>query len=256
MAERNRRLPNPLLMLAEARSVMEAAALIPAAPFLLTAPKGDGHHVIVVPPFGAGDAFATVLRTYLGTRGYVAHKWARREILGLHQLVTVAVQRLREVCAQANGNKVSLVGHSLGGIYAREIARSAPEMVRCVITVGSPFAGDMKANYVWPMYEAMTGTRVDSIPTSFLEQMNEPPPVPSTAMFSRTDGVASWWCCVDDAHPESENIEVPGSHIGLLHNPLVFYVVADRLAQPEGEWQPFQYTGLRRLLYRSSDNGA
>jgi pimeloyl-ACP methyl ester carboxylesterase len=255
MAERSRRLPNPLLMLAEARAVVEAATLLPAAPLLLTAPKGDGHHVIVIPPFGAGDTFATVLRAYLGTRGYVAHKWARREILGLHQLMTVAVSRLREVYTEAGG-KVSLVGHSLGGIYAREIARSAPEMVRSVITVGSPFAGDMKANYVWPMYESMTGTRVDSIPTSFLQQMNEPPPVPSTAMFSRTDGVASWWCCVDDHHPRSENIEVPGSHIGLLHNPRVLYVIADRLAQPEGEWQPFQRTGLRRLLYRAAENGA
>ena len=81
-----------------------------------------------------------------------------------------------------------------------------------------------------------------------------PPPVPSTAMFSRTDGVASWWCCVDEARPDAENIEVPGSHIGLLHNPLVLYVIADRLAQPEGEWQPFERTGLKRMLF--PDRGA
>lgn len=249
MAERGRRRPSALWMLAEGRSLFEALTLIPTSPMLLSAPKGDGHPVIVIPPFGAGDGFTTVVRAYLSTRGYDSHRWDRHEILGLHQLVTVAVRRLREVFEDGGEQKVSLVGHSLGGIYAREIARAAPEMVRSVITVGSPFAGNLKANYVWPMYEQATGTRVDSIPTSFLQRMNEPPPVPSTAMFSRTDGVASWWCCVDEARPEAENIEVPGSHIGLLHNPLVFYVIADRLAQPEGDWQPFERTGLKKVLY-------
>ena len=86
---------------------------------------------------------------------------------------------------------MSLVGHSLGGIYAREIARAAPELVRSVITVGSPFAGDLKSNYVWPMYESITGTRIAGLPPEFMETMNEPPPVPSTAIYSRSDGVAS-----------------------------------------------------------------
>ena len=249
MAERGRRRPNPLWMLAEGRSILEALTLIPTSPMLLSAPKGDGHPVLVIPPFGAGDAFTTVLRAYLSNRGYDSYRWERKEILGLHQLVTVAVRRLQEVHEEGGGRNITLVGHSLGGIYAREIARAAPELVRAVITVGSPFAGNLKANYVWPMYEQATGTRVDSIPTAFLEQMNEPPPVPSTAMFSRTDGVASWWCCVDEKRGDAENIEVPGSHIGLLHNPLVLYVIADRLAQPEGEWQPFERTGLKKMLY-------
>ena len=254
MAERGRRRPNPLWMLAEGRSIFEALTLIPTSPVLLSAPKGDGHPVLVIPPFGAGDGFTTVLRAYLSNRGYDSYRWDRHEILGLHQLVTVAVRRLREVYEEGGERKITLIGHSLGGIYAREIARAAPDLVRAVITVGSPFAGNLKANYVWPMYEQATGTRVDSIPTAFLERMNESPPVPSTAMFSRTDGVASWWCCVDEARPDAENIEVPGSHIGLLHNPLVLYVIADRLAQPEGEWQPFERTGLKRMLF--PDRGA
>jgi hypothetical protein len=96
----------------------------------------------------------------------------------------------------------------------------------------------------------MTGTRVDSIPTAFLERMNETPPVPSTAMFSRTDGVASWWCCVDEARPDAENIEVPGSHIGLLHNPAALYIVADRLAQPTGTHEPFKPPAWLRSIAR------
>jgi pimeloyl-ACP methyl ester carboxylesterase len=232
-----------LLLLAEGRAVFEAMTLVPSAPFLLASPRGDGHDVVVIPPFGAGDTFTTVLRTFLGRLGYRVHKWDRHEVLGLHRLVTVALARIKEVRADGRG-RLSLIGHSLGGIYAREIARGAPDDIRDVITVGSPFAGDLKSNYVWPMYEVATGTRIDTIPTRYLEQMNEPPPVPATAIFSKTDGVASWSCCVEQERPTTENVEVFGSHIGLLHHPAVFAVIADRLAQPEGTWAPFSPSGI------------
>ncbi|MCU1503754.1 MAG: alpha/beta hydrolase [Ilumatobacteraceae bacterium] len=226
-------------LIAEARAPLEAAALFPALPFLLRAPRGDGHHVVAIPPFGAGDAFTTVMRAYLGQLGYKVHPWGRSEILALHRLGTVAEARLREVTAEAGG-QVSLIGHSLGGIYAREVAREAPEHVRRVITVGSPFGGDLKSNVVWPMYEAITGTRIKSIPSSFLERMNEPLPVPSTAIYSRSDGVVAWHSCIDEEAPEAENVQVPGSHIGLLHNPAALYVIADRLAQPPGTHRDFE----------------
>lgn len=240
---------NPLFLLGEGRAVLEAITLVPSLPFLLNGPKGDGHHVVVIPPFGAGDAFTNIARRYLSQRGYTVHKWDRREVLGLHRLVTVALARLRELRA-VSGSKLSLIGHSLGGIYAREIARAAPDEIRQVITVGSPFAGDLKSNYVWPMYEVATGTRIDTIPTRFLDQMNEPPPVPATAIFSKTDGVAAWTCCVERQSPTTENIEVFGSHVGLLHNPMVLYLLAERLAQPEGAWEPFVPAGAAARLFR------
>jgi pimeloyl-ACP methyl ester carboxylesterase len=242
--------PNPLWLLAEGRAPLEAAALVPALPCLLRAPRGDGHGVIVVPPFGVGDLFTTVLRAYLGRLGYAVYRWARREILALHRLSTVAVPRLRDVHA-ASGGRVSLVGHSLGGIYAREIARTAPEHVRSVVTIGSPFGGDLKSNYVWPMYELVTGTRISSLPPEFVARMTEPLPVPTTAIYSRTDGVAAWRTCVDRRAPLTENVRVRGSHIGLLHNPLVLYVVADRLAQPPGGWRPFDRGGVRSVFFGS-----
>src|SRR5829696_7827204 len=150
---------NPLLLLGEVRALIEAASLVPSAPLLARAPRGDGHPVIVIPPFGVGDVFTRIARTFLGRLGYAVHAWNRREILGLHRLATVALARTAEV-HRATGRTISLVGHSLGGIYAREIARSAPELIRSCITVGSPFAGDLKSNYVWPMYESVTGTRI------------------------------------------------------------------------------------------------
>jgi pimeloyl-ACP methyl ester carboxylesterase len=242
--------PGVAYLMAEARAPFEAATLLPAMPMLLRAPRGDGHHVVAIPPFGTGDAFTTVLRTYLRRLGYVVHPWGQAEILALHRLHTVAVTRLREVAAEA-GEPISLIGHSLGGIYAREVARVAPEHVRRVVTLGSPFGGDLKSNVVWPMYESVTGTRIKSIPRSVLAQMNEPLPVPSTAIYSRTDGVVAWFSCIDEEAPEAENIAVPSSHVGLLHNPAALYVVADRLAQPPGSHTPFQPPAWLRLFVRS-----
>ena len=239
---------NPLLILGESRAMFEAASLVPFAPLLARAPRGDGHPVIVIPPFGAGDVLTTVARRFIGGLGYEVHRWGRKEILGLNRLATVAVARLEEI-HRASGRTVSLVGHSLGGIYAREIARSAPELVRSVITVGSPFAGDLKSNYVWPLYESVTGTRIAGMPSEFMERMNEPPPVPSTAIYSRTDGVASWQSCIEHSGPTAENIGVQSSHIGLLHHPLVLYLIADRLAEPLGAWKPFKRTGWRSRVY-------
>jgi pimeloyl-ACP methyl ester carboxylesterase len=241
--------PNLGFLIAEARAGLEAATLVPTMPLLLRAPRSDGHHVVAIPPFGAGDGFTTVMRAYLGQLGYKVHRWGRAEILALHRLDTVAVARLHEIAAEAGG-PVSLIGHSLGGIYAREVARAAPELVRRVVTVGSPFGGDLKSNVVWPMYEAVTGTRIKSIPPSFLVRMNEPLPVPSTAIYSRSDGVVAWNSCIDEEAPEAENVRVPGSHMGLLHNPAALYVIADRLAQPPGTHEPFEPPLWLRLFAR------
>jgi pimeloyl-ACP methyl ester carboxylesterase len=228
--------------------VLEPLASLAASPLLARVPKGDGHSVIVIPPFGAADQFTVGLRAYLRTRGYDVHGWGRPEILGLHRLVQVAVDRLREVRA-ASGRPVSLVGHSLGGVYAREVARFAPEDVRCVVTLGSP-SGDLKANYVWPMFEAATGTKVGSLPPDFVERMATAPPVPTTSIYSRTDGVVAWRTCVDESEGQVENIEVPASHCGLPFNPWALYVVADRLGQAEGTWEPFMRDGRRAMGYR------
>jgi Alpha/beta hydrolase family len=242
--------PSIGLLMAEARAPLEAATLLPAMPMLMRAPRGDGHHVVAIPPFGAGDAFTTVLRWYLRRLGYEVHRWGQAEILALHRLKTVAVNRLHQVAEEAGG-PVSLLGHSLGGIYAREVARAAPEHARRVITMGSPFGGDLKSNVVWPMYESVTGTRIKSIPKDVLARMNEPLPVPSTAIYSRTDGVVAWQTCIDEEAPDAENIAVPSSHIGLLHNPATLYIVADRLAQPPGVQKPFEAPAWLRLFVRN-----
>jgi hypothetical protein len=123
-------------------------------------------------------------------------------------------------------------------------------MVRCVITLGSPFGESPKGTNIWKLYEVISGHKLDERDPELICRMQEPPPVPTSAIYSRTDGVATHACCVERKTAYSENIEVHGSHCGLAHNPIVLWALADRLAQSENEWRPFERTGIRRIFYR------
>ena len=236
-------------MALETRAPLETLAGVIASPLLRKAPRGDGHPVIVVPPFGAADEFTFILRWFLRRQGFEVFPWGAAEVLGLHRLVKVAVARLHEVRAES-GQKVSLVGHSLGGIYAREVARFAPEDTRSVITLGTPI-NDFKANSVWPMFEAISGTRIKAIDADYAAQMHVAPPVPTTSIFSKSDGVVNWRSSIDHTDGDVENLEVVSSHIGLPSNPMSLYLVAHRLAQPENDWAPFVPQGRERLIFRT-----
>ena len=245
--------PSPLLFLVERqRALIEAASLFPATPLLRLAPRGDGHPVMVLPGFTAGDETTLPLRRYLRSLGYYVHGWRLGRNFGFNgdrqRFESRLARRMDELFAR-HGRKLSLVGWSLGGIYAREIARTAPQRVRQVITLGSPFAGRGHGSNIRRLYELVTGRRIRDHDPEVLAHLHEPPPVPSTAIFSRTDGVAHWRACLEQPAVQTDNIEVRGSHCGLGFNPVVFYAIADRLAQPENEWQPFSRTGWRRLFY-------
>jgi pimeloyl-ACP methyl ester carboxylesterase len=149
----------------------------------------------------------------------------------------------------AHGRKVSLVGWSLGGLYARQLAKMMPERVRSVITLGSPFAAGPKATNAWRVYEMASGRRAEEEDARFGGSLSGTPPVPTTAIFSRTDGICAWQGCREKASAMSESIEVESSHCGMGHHPAAVYAVADRLAQREGEWAPFDRSGWRSVVY-------
>ena len=94
-----------------------------------------------------------------------------------------------------------------------------------------------------------SGRRADEEDPRFGGSLSVPPPVPTTAIFSRTDGICAWQGCKERTSAKSESIEVESSHCGMGHHPAVVYAVADRLAQPEGQWKPFHRSGWRALLY-------
>lgn len=247
------RAPSALLALTELpRALVELGSLPFAAPLLARAPRGDGHPVLVLPGFIASDMSTGVLRRYLRRLGYDAHAWELGRNLGPKAIGVEGeklIDRLHAV-HDLTGQKVSIIGWSLGGIMARLVARRAPDTVRQVITLGSPFAGSPRATNVWRAYEYLTGQKIDDEHTrTQLSEVAAAPPVPSTAIYTRGDGVVAWQNCMEASGPETDNIEVHGSHIGLGVNPAVLYAVADRLAQPQDKWLPFQRTGLKGLIY-------
>ncbi len=225
----------------------EHAALVGTFPWLRLLPRGDGHPVLVLPGLAASDVSTAPLRACLRDRGYAAYGWDLGRNLGLRPgLTTRKLLRLREI-RERHGRKVSLIGWSLGGIFAREVAKELPEDVRLVITLGSPFKGHPKATRAWRLYEFLAGHSVDEARLG--AHLHLPPPVPATAIFSRSDGIVAWQCCMEDDRAHTESVEVRASHFGLGANSMSLYVIADRLAQPEGRWLPFDRGGLRRLVY-------
>jgi len=240
--------PSRLLLLMEGRAVVGLAAFYAALPWLRKAQPGDGHPVMVLPGLAATDTSTRPLRRYLAELGYAVQGWELGRNLGRRQIVDLQlVPRLRELRART-GRSVSLIGWSLGGILAREMAKRAPQDVRLVVTMGSPFAGGGRASNVARLFEAVSGRKiVDDV--QLRRRIREAPPVPLTSIYSRTDGVVAWRACLEQEGPTSENIEVRGSHCGLGHNPAALWAVADRLAQPEGRWSRFASAGALSLLY-------
>lgn len=245
--------PGWLMFALEGRAPWEWGATLLATPVLRAAPKGDGHPVLVFPGLVTGDFSTLVLRNYITQLGYASYAWEMGLNLGPRPgVVERCLQRVEELHA-GHGEPVSLIGWSLGGIYAREIAKRMPKAVRQVITLGTPFAGSPKATNAWRLYELVSGQRIDD--DARVADLRETPPVPTTSIYSRTDGVVAWRCSVERESERSENIEVHASHFGIGMNPAAMYAVADRLAQPHGEWKRFDREGLRglkKLLYRKA----
>ena len=243
----HRRAPGALLQLLEVRAVAEHYAGVALFPFWRAAPLGDGHPIFVLPGLAAGDASTVILRRFLQSRGFSPRGWGQGVNLGLREgVLERAHTTLRELWAE-HGRTVSIVGWSLGGLYARELAKQSPDMVRLVITLGSPFAGHPRETNAWRLYEFASGHRIDS--HDFHGPLRIPPPVPTTSIWSRTDGVVSWQCSVETRRQLAENIVVNSSHFGLGAHPATLYAIADRLAQPEGGWRPFHRRGWRQLVY-------
>ncbi len=237
----------PLRLALEWRAGWEFAAMFATQPLLSQAPRGDGHPVLVLPRFLGCDLSTLPLRSYLIGLGYAVQPWELGVNVGPRDGVMAACLARLETLQSEYGRKVSLIGWSLGGLYARELAKAAPGRVRSVITLGTPFVGDASPSEIWRLYEGMTGDRM-GLSTEH-GPLEESPPVPTTSIFSRSDGIVAWPGSLEQAGRQTENIEVESSHLGLAVNPLCLYAIADRLAQPEDDWRPFERQGARAWLY-------
>jgi pimeloyl-ACP methyl ester carboxylesterase len=246
--------PSLFLMLAEVRGLFELNSSLLLSPLLLRAPKGDGHPVLALPGFLASDLSMAPMRRYLKELGYDAHAWNMGRNLGGVASKRGALRDLLTRIYQQTGRKVSLIGWSLGGVYARDLAVQAPDMVRSVITLGSPFAKDVTATNATRLYEALSGEAADDNP-QIREAIAGDMPVPATSIYSRTDGIVNWRTSLLRPSATAENIEVHlASHIGLGVNPAALWAVADRLAQPEGEFRQFDRSGPFAIAYGPPEN--
>ena len=250
-AERRLRPPSLLLVLAEVRALFELNGSILLSPLLMRAPRGDGHPVLALPGFLASDLSMAPMRRYLKQLGYDAYAWKMGRNLGGVSSKRAALQKLLSDIHTTTGRKVSIIGWSLGGIYARDLALQMPEMVRSVITLGSPFANDVRATNATRLYEALSGETVEHN-SELTRAIAGDLPVPVTSIYSRTDGIVNWRTSLLRPSDTAENIEVHlASHIGLGVNAAALWAVADRLAQAEGEFSPFDRSGPFAIAYGS-----
>jgi pimeloyl-ACP methyl ester carboxylesterase len=236
-------------MLAEVRAVLEFNASLLLSPLLLRAPRGDGHPVLALPGFLATDISMAPLRRYLKQLGYDTYAWKLGRNLGGIASRRNALKKLLTDIHETTGRKVSIVGWSLGGIYARDLALQLPDMVRSVITLGSPFANDVRATNATRLYEALSGETVEAN-SELTRAIAGDLPVPVTSIYSRTDGIVNWRTSLVKPSATAENIEVHlASHIGIGVNAAALWAIADRLAQPEGQFHPFDRSGPFAIAY-------
>lgn len=247
--------PRWLALFEGARALSEASLLIPAHALLRRIGRGgDGHAVMTLPGFLAGDGSTGVLRHYLKSWGYAAHGWGIGRNMGPSRYTDIE-RLLRErlaALADGTGSKVSLIGWSLGGVFARELARSMPQAVRQVITLGSPIGGGPRATNAWRIFDWVSNARLDGRPMRNRIALATQPVdgIPSTAVYSKSDAVVAWQIARETESPLTDNIAVRGSsHLGLGFNPAVLYIIADRLRLPEDDWRKFDRGVLGPLVY-------
>ncbi len=251
--------PSPLHSFTEPRALIEMALLPYSLPMLAGAPRGDGHPVLLLPGFMADEATLVALKLFLRNRGYDVQTWGFGRNVGFHLRHAQALEQKIRYMHHHSGRKVSLVGWSLGGVFALYGAHQAPECVRMLITLGSPLSIDENGSQSPPMVRALY--RLIAHPMGPDAHVMQPrarklregvlPALPVSCLYSLSDGVVPPQEATVDGDPAMhENIRVPGSHTGLGFNAVVLGVVADRLAQPEGGWTPFKPSGLAGSVYR------
>jgi pimeloyl-ACP methyl ester carboxylesterase len=210
------------------RALLELASLVPGHLFLKRAPHGDGHPVITLPGYRSDDTAMLAMRRYLERWGYAPYPW------GLGANLGIGYQRIdyekRENVVEKHDERATLIGWSQGGVIAREIAKQKPDLVRQVIVLGSPLADAPEATTIFRIFRRTSSEEITS------------------ELMSNSDGIVSADIAQDLVSPNVENIRVTSSHLGMVVNPMVLFIIADRLSQPEDDWRPFNMYALDSLL--------
>jgi pimeloyl-ACP methyl ester carboxylesterase len=230
----------PLYLTEPGRAVADYGLYLAARPLIQRLPHGDGHSVLVLPGLLADDVSTHALRVVLRKIGYDVHGWGLGRNIGPTAACVNGIRDLLAHLYATSGRPVTVIGWSLGGIFARDLARSTPESVRQVVTLGSPFRlARNTQSRATKVFDRFSHLHVEHR-TLPLESESLPLEVPTTSIYSHFDGIVHWQTCLNTPGERCENIAVMASHLGLGHHPASIWAVADRLAQPEGTWKPFK----------------
>lgn len=243
--------PPKRLLLREFRGLLKPRPPLSRVLSLVNAPRGDGHPVFVLPGLLTTDSRTRRLRKFLTQLGYAVYGWEQGVNIGPTDRALAGIERRFLDIKRRHGRKVTLIGHSLGGVFARDLAKRYPDDVRHLVLLGSPIHLPTASNLgtifqLLSRFHRTTGNWT-------LDELNRPPPdtVPVSALHTRSDGIVAWETCLEVEGPQRENIEVQGTHSRLPSNPQALAIIAARLAQPEGEWQvhqaePIIHAGFRQ----------
>jgi len=247
--------PDDLLYFTDpARAAIDCALLAYTAPLLATLPRGDHHPVLVLPRLNGTDTSTAPMHTVLRGLGYRTYGWRLGRNIGPTSKAVHGMRARLDYLTNRYQQPVTLIGWSLGGIYARQLARRTPQAVRQVITLGSPIRlarhDQSHANHLFHRHSHLHIEPLD-LP---LERGAGPLPVPATSIYTPLDGIVAWRTCLDEPAPRTENIAVLASHLGIASHPASLWAVADRLAQPAGRWTPFQPPSLLRMAYPAPES--
>lgn len=221
--------PSPGSLFREVGIVREIPRLLLSSPRLAAAPRGAGDPVLLVPGIGSDDWATAPLRAYLRRLGHDARGWGLGRNHGDVEALVEDVAGVVTAWHEASGRPVNLVGWSLGGVVAREVARTHPDQVAQVISYGTPVVGGPVYTVMGSRYSPETIAHILGI----VEEANRIPiPVPLTSIFSRADAVVAWRASVDTRHSHTHHVEVRSTHTGLGLDPDVWLAVAHRLREP------------------------
>ncbi len=231
--------PSGGALAAELRAVAQVARLVAAAPWLVRVPRGDGSLVLDLPGWRAPEASNVLMRSWLRSRGWDARPWG----LGTNQ---GRPERDAEMLAEriaalpAGTPPVALIGWSLGGTVAREVARVVPDRVRTVVTYGSPVIGGPTHTIGARAFGRDECRRIETLAREL--DRDNPIAVPRTAIFTRRDAIVNWRACIDHSPRAVRHVEVRSTHLGLGLDPDVWWTVAHALADPTAAtpdaWSP------------------
>ena len=227
------------------RAMMDFGWYFPYRVLTHSCSGGDGHPVLILPGFLATDLSTVPLRSFIHKLGYKVYGWGEGRNFAHAIYIDMLTQKLDRIYSK-HKEPITIIGWSLGGIYARQLAKQDPSIIRQIIVMGSPVQGVKMSNNATWMYELLRKSKLvaEDIDQELIDDIPNPADVPTTAIYTKEDGVVPWELCLEEEDSWHQNIQVRGSHLGLGFNPLVLQIIADRLRYEKSDWAYYEASNI------------